>query len=72
MSEIDCDVVQSELPSPTYPHKNTTNHQIIGVNAGLKRINSEIILKCRTDQIIHNKNIFELKVLIPSLDKRIL
>lgn len=75
VSNIDCDVIQSKLPSSTYPHNNTTNHQIIGVNAGLKKINSEIILKCRTDQFIHNKKIFELfnkncpldKIMIPDV-----
>ncbi len=46
VSKIDCDIIQSKLPSSTHPHNNTTNHQIIGVNAGLKKINSEIILKC--------------------------
>ena len=75
VSKIDCDIIQSELPVSTYPHSNTTNHQIIGVNAGLKKINAEIILKCRTDQFIHNKKIFELfndncpldKIMIPDL-----
>ena len=33
VSKIDCDTVQSESPLPTYPHSNTTNHQIIGVKA---------------------------------------
>ena len=33
VSKIDCDIIQSELPLPTYPHSNTTNHQIIGVKA---------------------------------------
>ena len=60
VSKIDCDTVQSESPLPTYPHGEATNHQIIGVNAGLKKINAEIILKCRTDQFIHNKEIFQL------------
>ena len=33
VSKIDCDIIQSELPVSTYPHSNTTNHQIIGVKA---------------------------------------
>lgn len=57
---IDCEIIQSKLPLPTHPHNSTINYQIIGMKAGLKKINSEIVLKCRTDQFIHNKKIFEL------------
>ena len=55
---INCKVVQSEKPSPTYPHSSNINLQIIGSRAGLKAMNSEVILKCRSDIFIHNKNIF--------------
>ena len=54
--DICCDVIKLEPPNdPSH-----INHQIIGVREGLKKINSEIIMKCRTDQFIHNKNIFNI------------
>ena len=72
---IDCEVVKTEPPKPTHPHNNTTNHQIVGVKHGLKKLNSDIILKCRTDQFIHNKDIFKLykencpmeKIMVPDV-----
>ena len=27
VDDIDCEIIQSELPTQTQPHKNTTNHQ---------------------------------------------
>ena len=68
--DICCDVIKLEPPNdPSH-----INHQIIGVREGLKKINSEIIMKCRTDQFIHNKNIFNIfengcsknKIMIPN------
>ena len=54
--DICCDVIKLEPPNdPSH-----INHQILGVREGLKKINSEIIMKCRTDQFIHNKNIFNI------------
>ena len=54
--DICCDVIKLEPPNdPSH-----INHQIIGIREGLKKINSEIIMKCRTDQFIHNKNIFNI------------
>lgn len=58
--DIDCEVIQSIQPPPTYPHNSNINFQIVGVQAGLKKMNSEIILKCRSDIFIHNKNIFKI------------
>ncbi|EGG41189.1 Hypothetical protein Nlim_1996 [Candidatus Nitrosarchaeum limnium SFB1] len=74
-SNLDCDVVKSELPELPKPHKSTVNFQIIGCNAGLKNLKTDIIMKCRTDQFIHNKQIFEIfnkscsptKIMIPDL-----
>ena len=57
---INCKVVQSEKPSPTYPHSSNINFQIIGCREGLKIMNSKIVLKCRADIFIHNKNIFNI------------
>ena len=72
---IDCEVVQTEPPKPTHPHNNTTNHQIVGTKYGLSKLDSDIILKCRTDQFVHNKNIFKLykencpseKIMVPDV-----
>jgi len=58
--DIDCEVIQSVQPPPTRPHNSNINFQIIGTQAGLKKMNSEIILKCRSDIFIHNKNIFKI------------
>ena len=55
-SDISCDIIKLEPPNdPCH-----INHQIIGSREGLKKINSEIIMKCRTDQFIHNKEIFQI------------
>ena len=58
--DIDCEIIQSIQPPTTQPHNSNINSQIIGVQAGLKKMNSEIILKCRSDIFIHNKNIFKI------------
>jgi hypothetical protein len=60
VSEINCDIIQSKKPLPTSPHESNINFQIVGVQEGLKEMNSKIILKCRSDVFIHNKNIFNI------------
>ena len=60
VKDIPCEVIQSDPPKPTYPHESNINFQIKGVQEGLKKINSKIVLKCKTDQIIHNRNIFNI------------
>ena len=55
-TDISCDIIKLEPPNDT----SHINHQIIGSREGLKKINSEIIMKCRTDQFIHNKEIFQI------------
>lgn len=75
VDEIPCEIVQSISPPLPFPHKSTVNFQIVGTMAGLKKMNSEIIMKCRTDQFIHNKKIFEIyetfcgknKIMVPEL-----
>lgn len=75
LENIECDVVQSKLPPVPKSHPNTANYQIAGCQAGLKNLHSDIIMKCRSDQFIHNKNIFELflqscppeKIMVPEL-----
>mgnify|MGYP001244747826 FL=1 len=72
---INCKVIQSEKPSPTYPHPSNINLQIIGSREGLKAMSSEVILKCRSDIFIHNKNIFKIfkekcsseKIMVPDI-----
>ena len=60
VEDIKCKIIQSEPPGRAGLSKSTVNFQIIGTNAGLKQIKSDVIMKCRTDQFIHNPNIFEI------------
>lgn len=79
VDNIPCDVIQVEPPEPTYPHSSTVNYQIIGARAGLKKMQSDIIMKCRTDQFIHNRHIFKIfdeccsknKIMIPDLQYKL-
>lgn len=57
---IPCEVIKINVPSQTSPHTSTINHQIIGVQTGLQKMKSSIIMKCRTDMFIHNHNVFKL------------
>jgi len=73
--DIPCKIVKNTPPEIRPPHNRSHNHQIIGTLAGLNCIDTEIVLKCRTEQIIHNPKIFELyenecptnKIMIPDL-----
>lgn len=75
IAEISCEVVQEAPPQLTYPHKSTVNFQIIGTLAGLKKMKADIIMKCRSDQFVHNKEIFKIyeelccenKIMVPDL-----
>ena len=74
VDKINCEIIQLEQPEIPKPHKSTVNHQIIGASEGLKKIDEGIIMKCRTDQFIHNSKIFEIyekecpkeKIMIPN------
>ena len=57
IEDISCDVIKLEPPLYDPLHMN---YQIVGAKEGLKRMNSKIIMKCRTDQFIHNKEIFQI------------
>ena len=57
---IPCEVVKTELPPQTSPIVNSLNYQIVGAQIGLQKMKSAVIMKCRTDQFIHNRNIFKL------------
>lgn len=59
-TNIPCEIIKTQLPTKTSPHFSTINYQIIGTQTGLKKMKSSIIMKCRTDQFIHNRNIFKL------------
>lgn len=73
--DIPCKIIKSVKPEITHPIERTHNHQIVGTLAGLKNIDADIILKCRTEQFIHNPKIFELyentcpknKIMVPDL-----
>tara|TARA_Y100000817_G_scaffold314698_1_gene314646 strand:+ start:14966 stop:15652 length:687 start_codon:yes stop_codon:yes gene_type:complete len=59
-SDINCDVIKTDEISMPSPHRSSINHQVTLAKNGLKKISSEIIMVCRSDQFIHNKNIFEI------------
>lgn len=75
IKDITCKVVQTIPPKLPSPHKSTVNFQIVGTLAGLKKMNSDIIMKCRSDQFIHNNEIFKIyeesccenKIMVPDL-----
>jgi hypothetical protein len=68
--DISCEVIKTKYPAETSPHVSHINYQIVGCRAGLKKMKSSIIMKCRTDQFIHNRNIFELFLQPPcTIDK---
>ena len=73
VENISCKTLQLDQPK-NIPSSFHVNHAIIGALEGLKKMNADIIMKCRTDQVIHNKHIFELynksnskdKIMIPN------
>ena len=73
VENIPCEVLQLDEPE-NFPSSFHINHQIKGTLGGLNKMDADIIMKCRTDQIIHNKNIFQLyeksssknKIMIPN------
>ena len=75
IENIPCEVLQVEPPKKQSQIASyTINHQIIGTRAGLEKIECDIVMKCRTDQFIHNSKIFEIfetscskdKILVPN------
>ncbi len=60
ISDIPCKVIQSKNPKLTSPYQSTINFQIIGSQDGLKNMNADIVMKCRSDLFVHNSNIFEI------------
>lgn len=73
--DIECQVIKTNPPPLPEPHKSTVNFQIVGTRLGLDNLDTDIIMKCRTDQFIHNKKIFEIyknscsseKIMVPEL-----
>ena len=61
VDDITCDVIQIKPPKQKESISSTTvNFQIVRVREGLKKMKSDLIMKCRTDQFIHNHHIFDL------------
>jgi hypothetical protein len=60
IDNITCDYIQIELPKPTYPHNSTINYQILGARKGINKIDADVILKTKTNQFIHNNEIFNI------------
>ena len=79
VEEIDCEVLQIKKPTwlkqsePNSPYQFPLNVQILQVTNGLEKIDCEIIMRCRSDQFIHNPKIFDIyfekcgkeKIMIP-------
>ena len=59
-TDIECNIIKSEKPEKTFPHDSNINFQIKGTQEGLKKMKADIILKTKTNQFIHNHNIFEI------------
>ncbi len=60
IEDINCDLIQLEKPGKTSPHESNINFQIKGAVEGLKKMESDTILKTKTNQFIHNRKIFEI------------
>ena len=69
ISDISCDVVQSVSPESTYPFQSTINYQVKGSQEGLKKMNADIVMKCRSDFFVHNPNIFDIFLNSNTLEK---
>ena len=60
ISSFSCKIVKTKQPKTSLPYNSNINFQITGARAGLKKINADIIMKCRTDQFVHNSDIFQI------------
>ena len=58
--DINCDIIKTEEIRMPSPHRSSINHQVTLAKKGLEKISSDIIMVCRADQFIHNKNILEI------------
>lgn len=58
--DLTCNVIKSKPPPMIKNDVSTVNFQIVGCQEGLKNLKTDIILKSRTDQFIHNPKIFEI------------
>ena len=59
VKNIPCEVLQLDEPK-TVPSSFHINYQIKGALEGLKKMDADIIMKCRTDQFVHNPKIFSI------------
>ena len=75
---INCRTLQLERPTwlkknPKSQYQFSLNLQILQITNGLQNIDCDIVMRCRSDQFIHNSNIFEVftkkchqeKIMIP-------
>jgi len=60
IKDIPCEIIQIDSPEFPTPFHANVNHQKMGALAGLKEMSCDIIMKCRTDQLIQNKKIFQI------------
>ena len=79
ITDIDCRTLQLERPTwlktskPKSEWQFSTNIQVLQVTNGLQNLDCDVVMKCRSDQFIHNSNIFEIftkkchqeKIMIP-------
>jgi len=71
---IPCEIIKVEPPQQTQPYQSNVNHQKVGTLAGLERMSCDLVMKTRTDQFVHNKDIFKIyeeicnkeKIMIPN------
>ncbi len=73
VSNLSCKTVQNSEPVKQKLNP-TINRMIVQIQKGLESMDSEIILQCRVDQFIHNKNIFKIfekscknKIMVPHI-----
>jgi len=74
IDHLPCESIQMDPPPQTTPFNSTVNHQKVGTLAALEKMDCDLIMKCRTDQFVHNKDIFRLyeascapnKIMIPN------
>ena len=79
IKDLNVDVLQIDKPSwlkeskPESPFKFSLNIQILQVTKGLEKIDCDVVMRCRSDQFIHNSEIFNIyfeecskeKIMIP-------
>jgi len=73
-NEISAEIIKIEPPKSSFPYELDVNAQKNAILLGLGKIESGIVMICRTDQFIHNQSIFQIyekncpknKIMIPN------